>query len=1413
MYNPVSTYRLQFNKNFTFADARQQIEYLHLLGSGTIYASPIFSAVPGSDHGYDITNPHKINPEIGNEEELKKLNKSLKNRRIGWLQDIVPNHMAFSHHNKWLTDVLEKGRESAYAEVFDIDRQHPRFRSKLMVPFLGDEADRVMERGELKLIWKEGAFHLSYFDQQWPVRFESFLWLLDQTQQKIPASLRLLLDHFRPEEATPDQHFLDGDWEKFKTELSNLCLTDKSAHHFFEDLAAEISDNTDAIQALFDNQHYLLTYWKETEQHINYRRFFTINDLICLCMENEKVFDLYHRELRHWLNSQVLDGLRIDHVDGLRYPEHYLKKLRRIAGSKPYINVEKILEQEEKLPESWPVQGTTGYDFSAKVNNLFTKRKGVPVLKSLYQKITGNHQNIRDVIYQSKKLILTQHMQGEWNNLTTQFHQLRLLEGNMADQFTREEVKTAIGELLLAMPVYRLYAESLPLTGYNADILKEVFLESLQRNAGIEPVLAIFEELFLSEKRSKGDRDERILQFFSRLMQLAGPLMAKGLEDTAMYRYNFFIAHNEVGDTPEAEGIGIEEFHKAMQKRQTSWPLTMNATSTHDTKRGEDVRARLNILSEIPEEWEEAVLEWMKINHPMKKKVNSQDAPSPSEEYLLYQTLTGTAPFDGNIGKSYLQRVSDYMKKALREAKENSSWSNPNREWEEAVISFIQTILNPSHSFLTEFLAFQQKVAHYGVFNSLSQVALKCTCPGVPDIYRGTELWDLTLVDPDNRQPVDFQLRHRILKNLKEHYTLSPGKLFQNLQKTPENGHIKLWLTHRLLRYRKQNPDLFARGEYVPLRVRGLLKKHVAAYARHYKNTWHVTIVPLLISSFESQGKRVFPGEVDWKNTRVMLPAEAPTEWVNIFTGRPCSMEDEISVSEVFDGAPVGLLHADTGRKTRTAGMLMHISSLPGRFASGDFGPGAYRFVDFLKESGHSYWQVLPLTQTTAESGWSPYSPPSAFAGNTIFISPRQLAEESLISKKDMRAWECALSEKTDFRKALSLREELTRSAYENFITHCSAPVRQKFYDFCEKEKHWLDDYALFVLFKKQFGQKTWDQWPESVRDRDPKTLEKFRTENERKLELEKYRQFLFFSQWHELKRYANHHGIRIIGDVPIYVSFDNADVWSHPHLFKLTADKKMRVVAGVPPDYFSTTGQLWEMPIFDWKKMEKEDFKWWIRRIRKNLELFDTVRLDHFRGFESYWEIPAGEETAENGVWRKGPGKIFLKRLQKEFGTMPFIAEDLGDIDEDVYKLRDAFELPGMKVLQFAFGDDLPESVHIPHNHTFNSVVYTGTHDNNTAQGWYRFELDKAARKRIKLYTGNKVKNKDVHRILMRLAWGSRAKLVIVPAQDLLGKGPEAQMNRPAVAEGNWTWRLKSMDELFEIAGKTRELLGLFAR
>lgn len=497
----------------------------------------------------------------------------------------------------------------------------------------------------------------------------------------------------------------------------------------------------------------------------------------------------------------------------------------------------------------------------------------------------------------------------------------------------------------------------------------------------------------------------------------------------------------------------------------------------------------------------------------------------------------------------------------------------------------------------------------------------------------------------------------------------------------------------------------------------------------------------------------------------------------------------------------------------RKAGILLHITSLPGKYFSGDFGQEAIEFIDFLYNSGHSVWQVLPFTPTSALTKWSPYSSESVFAGNILFISPEKLAEKSRIDTQELKSFKSKPSNRAHFSKALNCRIKLTFKAYQTFLNTQNSKDHIEFENFCHKENYWLNDYALFVLLKQRFNNSPWFHWPEEFKNRHSATLATFASENHDALMLEKFRQYLFATQWQELKNYAHQLNIEIIGDIPIYCSYNSADVWAHPHLFKLDSDKSMQVIAGVPPDYFSKSGQLWNMPTYQWLNHEKENFNWWVNRIQKNLEWFDKVRLDHFRGFASAWEVPAKASTAEKGQWVKGPGETFLSLLQKIFPDMPFIAEDLGDIDDNVYQLRDKFNLPGMEVLQFAFGKDMSDSPHIPHNHKPKNVVYTGTHDNNTIKGWYKYEINKSTKKRIQRYIACPVNNKNIHQLFIRMAWASPSQLSIVPVQDILGKGIKSRINNPGTKKNNWTWRLKSLKNLNILAVEIKKALNAYGR
>jgi 4-alpha-glucanotransferase len=471
----------------------------------------------------------------------------------------------------------------------------------------------------------------------------------------------------------------------------------------------------------------------------------------------------------------------------------------------------------------------------------------------------------------------------------------------------------------------------------------------------------------------------------------------------------------------------------------------------------------------------------------------------------------------------------------------------------------------------------------------------------------------------------------------------------------------------------------------------------------------------------------------------------------------------------------------------RGAGILMHLTSLPSPFGIGDMGRQARYFAEFLYRSKQHYWQILPITSIVKEQTYSPYSPVSSVAGNIWLISPEILSEDGLLTREELSSVRVPSTDKVNYDKVLLLKNRIFEKAYSKFQSHKQEP----FNAFCEREAWWLDDYALFVTLKENFKNKPWNQWPDKYKKRDPKTLSAFTKENKNQLHKVKWLQYIFFKQWKNLKNYCNDLNIELIGDLPFYIGHDSVDVWSRPELFALNKDGSMAGIAGVPPDYFNADGQLWGMPVYRWDAIKKQRYDWWIKRIRKNLEMADIIRLDHFRAFADYWSVPAKEKTAINGEWLTGPGPDLFSVLERELGKLPFIAEDLGDISEPVYKLRDQFHFPGMKVLQFAIGNSLPQSDHAPHNFSENFIVYTGTHDNNTTRGWYRKELKMADRKQIEAYFGSPVTESTIHLALSRIAYASVAKTVILPIQDLLGLDENSRMNTPASTTKNWQWRL----------------------
>ncbi|WP_128546346.1 malto-oligosyltrehalose synthase [Larkinella soli] len=1392
MYNPVATYRIQFHKEFTFSDLEKIIPYLADLGAGTLYASPVFQSVPGSTHGYDGISPHRINPEIGTGEELTTLCERLRELGIGWLQDIVPNHMAFHPDNSWLMDVLEKGPLSLYASFFDTAWADPFFQDRPMVPFLGDPLDQVIDAGRLTVDYRNDRLVFNYFDSVYPLHLRSYETVLEQAKAPFGNVVRPLKNQLRRILRTEEPRSYAQAVDAFRQELALIVADDRNGLN----QCLKAVNKPEILRRIADDQAYRLCSYREADQHINYRRFFTVNGLIGLMMQNPEVFRQFHEHIIGWVKESQFQGLRIDHVDGLYDPAGYLEQLREQAGEETTILVEKILQQDEDLPVGWPVQGPTGYEFLAMVNNLFTLKASEAAFTAFYEELVGGKpQAVGPQIHEKKAHILLQHMGGELENLYRLFLELNLVEENALALIPADSLKAAIGQFLIFCPVYRYYGRRMPLAEPEAEAVRAVLARIRKEKPDLSLAAGLLEETLL-EKPLEGSEpfNRRALVFYQRCMQFTGPLMAKGVEDTLMYTYNRFIGHNEVGDAPEAFGLSLEEFHQKMKVRQERWPLALNATSTHDTKRGEDVRARLNVLTDLPDAWTAAVKEWQNLNADLKKA----GAPDANDEYFIYQTLIGAYPMPGQDTDDLAGRLEQYLEKALREAKHHSDWSEPNPEYEEAAKRFAVALLNRKRPFWKSFEAFYRKIVDFGILNSLAQVVLKATCPGVPDIYQGCELWDFSLVDPDNRRPVDFELRGRRLTEMGE---IGPGEtpgdedepasdaaLWNELWENRYDGRIKLWLTHRLLNERLQQPELFAEGHYLPLAVEGRYKENVFAFARRYKQTWYVVAVPLHTALLPDPPTE---GRTDWGDTRILLPAGAPTQWRHVLLKTEGEADSELSVNELFADLPLAFLKFGDQVSERGAGVLMPVTSLPSLFGVGDFGPEARAFADFLSRSRQKFWQLLPVNPTGPGVGFSPYSTYSSMAGNTLLISPEALAADGLLDPADWADSVLPAGDTIDYKGAEEVKKPLFVKAWRAFREGRATWLEGPFREFCDQEAAWLDDFALYTVLKQVHRQKPWYEWPEEIRKRELTALSDLSEKHAQALDEVRWFQFIFARQWHGLRTYCNQLGIQLFGDLPFYVSYDSVDVWANPELFSLDEEGRLTAVAGVPPDYFNADGQLWGMPVFRWDRMKEQGYDWWIRRIRKNRELYDLVRIDHFRAMADYWEVPAGEKTAIHGEWKPGPGHDFFEKLEQELGPVPLVAEDLGDISEEVYELRDAFGMPGMKVIQFAFGD-VPGSPHFPHNYAENFIAYTGTHDNNTVRGWFARDADPAARRQAERYAGVPLTEENVHEVFGRLVYASVAKTVILPVQDVLGLDETARINTPAEAAGNWLWRLR---------------------
>lgn len=928
---PIATYRVQLNAEFGFEATRAIAHYLSELGISDLYASPIFKARVGSSHGYDVVDPNQFNPELGSEESFQHLVAELQKYQMGWLQDIVPNHMAYDSQNRYLMDVLEQGSASTYRDYFDILWNAPLSDSQdsILAPLLGDFYGTCLENGEIQLCYEPEGLSAQYYALKLPLRLESYVTLLSYDLGRLvkvlgrqhPDFIKLLgilyLLKNIPAETTGKQR---QDQSSFsKTLLWELYTSNPEVKNFIDENICIFngekgkSESFNRLDQLLTEQFFRLAYWKVGTDEMNYRRFFTVNELISIRVEDPKVFHGTHQWIIQQVKAGTFTGLRIDHIDGLYNPTEYLQRLQEKVGDL-FITVEKILEPGEDLPEIWKIQGTSGYDFLNQVNGLFCQLDHEEKFDQIYARFTGNTARFEQVMTEKKHLILDKRLAGDLDNLTSLLKKIasRHRYGN---DFTLHSLRQAIAAVLICFPIYRTYTTGDGVLEGDRIFIQRVIQTARETAPTLHHEFNFIERLLLLEydPNLSSVEKEQWIYFVMRLQQYTGPLMAKGVEDTAFYVYHRLISLNEVGGDPGYFGTSVEDFHRFNQHRQARWSHTMNTTATHDTKRGEDVRARINVLSEIPEEWEAQVITWRELNQVYKTHNRRQIQPSPNDEYLFYQMLVGAFPFDAQERSGFCDRMNDYAIKAVREAKVFTTWLEPNPAYENACTQFIQAILqdSPENPFLQSFLPFQKRIADYGIFNSLSQTLLKVAAPGLPDFYQGTELWDLSLVDPDNRRPVDFTLRQSYLREIQQGIQAGLPTLLPRLLAERDNGKIKLFLVLQSLQVRAQWLEVFERGDYTPLTLSGRFQHHGVAFARSWAGKTLVAIAPRWLTRLVAPGQAPLGKEV-WQDTVLHLPS-ADSIWTNLLTQESLRSNAEdagavLPLGQILNHFPVALL-------------------------------------------------------------------------------------------------------------------------------------------------------------------------------------------------------------------------------------------------------------------------------------------------------------------------------------------------------------------------------------------------------------------------------------------------------------------------------------------------------------------------
>jgi len=956
---PRATYRLQLNAGFTFKDATALVPYLSALGISHLYCSPYFKARPGSMHGYDIVDHNALNPEIGTRKDFDELVATLRAHKMGHILDFVPNHVGImGADNAWWMDVLENGKASRFADFFDIDWSppNPALADKLLVPALGDTYGTILERGELHLKYEPelGSFAMFYFHHRFPIDPSTYPVVIDRALahfgSPIPGlrELESLSAAFRnlPDRETTDPSRVierDRDEEIHKQRLMELLNANPDLHAAIVAASTEISgtpgnpSSFDALHELLERQCYRLAYWRVAADDINYRRFFDVNDLAALRMENDAVFEATHRLVLELLGEGKLDGLRIDHPDGLYDPAQYFQKLqakaREVTHRDVYLLVEKITASFERLPP-WPVHGTTGYNFANVVNGLFVESRAKARLDRVYRSFIGDYLEWTDTAYDSKVLVLRTSLAAELNVLANQLARIAQTDRHTRD-FTLTNLRQALTELIAAFPVYRTYVTDSGVSEEDRRYIEWAIARARSRSSSTNiPLLEFVRSMLLADTSAIAEPyHAQVRAFACKFQQVTAPVTAKGVEDTALYRFTRLASLNEVGGEPETFGTSIRQFHADAQHRAKNWPHEMLGSSTHDTKRSEDVRARINCLSEMPALWRKSIQRWSRVNRARRKIVDDLPAPGPHAEYLLYQTLLGTWPLapstqadDAQLQKtlnddafvSYRERIEEYMVKASREAKRRTSWANVNEEYENALRQFIRLSLESreGNPFPAEIGELARRLARFGYFNSLSQTLCKLTAPGVPDVYQGNELWDWSLVDPDNRRSVDFAIRNRLLDEVKTWPAHNLADELSAALESIDDGRVKLHLIWTALQVRAAHEKLFREGSYLPLKVSGERATHVLAYARKQGDELAIVAVPRLYLRLLGEKHRLPHGADVWGDTRIELPRKVGgSGFRNAMSGKAIEVqvageERVLHAASVFADFPVALLLA-----------------------------------------------------------------------------------------------------------------------------------------------------------------------------------------------------------------------------------------------------------------------------------------------------------------------------------------------------------------------------------------------------------------------------------------------------------------------------------------------------------------------